>query len=210
MDLQTVWRVLHLNRIICAILLICLAGCALQPADYADSVFCVRSQRDLQVWGTAFVVGRRGDSAVMATAAHVIALGGVEALSVRDRPIELLAILPDLDVAVFAVELPEWVAFEPLALAEPRKGQAVTVLGYPYWYTGKTVPYRSTGAIVSVYPDFCDYSARASPGNSGSPVLDGRGRMVGMVTLAGGFEGARSAGPSAGAIRQVLRRCESD
>ncbi len=76
----------------------------------------------------------------------------------------------------------------PLAPSTPVEGSAVAVVGYP----GGNGPVSTFGAITGrrrVVRGIrtIGFTARIEPGSSGSPVVDARGRVVGVATFSGGL-----------------------
>jgi putative serine protease PepD len=87
---------------------------------------------------------------------------------------------PTDDLAVVGIHerLPSLAA----APARPKQAQAVMALGSPQGFdgtvaTGIVSGYRSIGGA-----DFIQFSAPISPGNSGGPLVDGTGRVVGVAS----------------------------
>jgi len=73
---------------------------------------------------------------------------------------------------------------KPLVTAtfRPRIGTAVLDLGSPLGLTG-TVSVGVVSAYRSIFgSDYLQFTAAISPGNSGGPVVDGAGRVVGIAT----------------------------
>ncbi len=85
---------------------------------------------------------------------------------------------------------------EPLAVAanRPKVGTTVMAVGAPLGLSG-SVSVGVVAAFRSLYgTDFMQFTAPISPGNSGGPVVDGAGRVVGMATAKLVMEGAESLG----------------
>src|SRR5581483_3417574 len=83
------------------------------------------------------------------------------------------------DLAVLHVGRP----LQPLATAaeRPRVGTAVMALGSPLGLGG-TVSVGVVSAHRSIFgSDYLQFTAPISPGNSGGPVVDARGRVVGIA-----------------------------
>jgi S1-C subfamily serine protease len=65
---------------------------------------------------------------------------------------------------------------QPLSTA--REGQSIFVIGHP-----EGLRYSLTAGMISRrQPDLIQISAPVSPGNSGGPVYDDRGNLLGIVT----------------------------
>ena len=60
----------------------------------------------------------------------------------------------------------------------PRVGEFVIAIGNPLGFIGAL----STGVVHGVGPDFVQTTARLAPGNSGGPLADARGLVIGINT----------------------------
>lgn len=149
--------------------------------------------------GTGFVINADGH---VATNYHVIddslAVSVVATNTASLRPAQVVAQAEELDLAVLQVpglDLPPL----PLSAAEPRKGQKVWAVGYPggadreILAADPTVQDGVIGRISSgswnpsrhsLNLDIIQHNAPSSPGNSGGPLLDHCGRVVGVNTQA--------------------------
>ncbi len=140
--------------------------------------------------GTGFYINRD----YMVTAAHVVE--GCQRMELSDTTVlEIVRSEPDLDLAVLKVPGDPAVLFEPgesdvwLELSpqlDAKLGETVTALGFPYlgrFGQGLTV----TGGNVSALPGgtFGEsqimISAPVQPGNSGGPLLNADGEVIGVV-----------------------------
>ena len=140
--------------------------------------------------GTGFYINREN----IVTAAHVVE--GCRRMELTDSTVlDVIRSEPDLDLAVLKVPGTAAVLFEPgesevwLEISpelNARLGETVTALGFPYlgrFGQGLTV----TGGNVSALPGgtFGDsqimISAPVQPGNSGGPLLNGDGEVIGVV-----------------------------
>ncbi|MBI2478186.1 MAG: trypsin-like peptidase domain-containing protein, partial [Planctomycetia bacterium] len=94
----------------------------------------------------------------------------------------------------------------PVSTSLPRGGQFVFALGYPLWLTGEITPTdgivsakRSGDELCAFYDEprgtflgtWLQTTAAINHGNSGGPLLDMRGEVVGMSTLIGIRSGDR-------------------
>ena len=133
---------------------------------------------------------------LIVTNAHVVGRGPLKATLADGRtlPARLLARDTDLDVAALAVEatdLPTVAVGETTSL-EP--GQLVMALGHPWGVVGAV----TMGVVVGVGSDLPEMpqskrewiavSLNLRPGNSGGPLVDVQGRLVGINTLMTGLE----------------------
>ncbi len=108
-------------------------------------------------------------------------------------PVEVVGTDPLLDIALLRIPFLEG-RISPLELApegsEPTPGEPAYAIGYPFGI-GKTisagivsgvsrrVPLNTTSWLTS----YIQTDAATSPGNSGGPLLDGCGRLLGIVTF---------------------------
>jgi S1-C subfamily serine protease len=131
--------------------------------------------------GTGFYLGAR----TIVTAEHVIA--GCAHLTLPDgSALAVAAVDPALDVAVLTSPRPSPVW---LTLAPPRGlrlGQRIHALGYPYYSIASTALHLTSGnvsALAGIGDDgrFFSFSAPVQPGNSGGPLMDQSGRVLGVV-----------------------------
>jgi S1-C subfamily serine protease len=167
------------------------------------SVFSIQGRRpdDFIGVGTGFIVDKEGAMGV--TNAHVVE--GLAAISGRfntgeKAALHVIASDPCTDLAVvhFSSELPpqaEAIIFGSSADVKP--GDSVAALGYPGTLTQNPseqkliitsglvnavkVPARSSG--LPEYKDTIQHGAPVNPGNSGGPLLDHHGRLVGINAL---------------------------
>jgi putative serine protease PepD len=171
--------------------------------------------------GTGFVV--RSDGTIV-TNAHVVA--GSETAQVRfkdnDRRVdaEVLGTDPSSDLAVLRVDPGDAGGIHPLALADSdrvRVGDAVVAIGHPFG-----LDRTATAGIVSgvgrhiqapngfEIDEVIQTDAAINPGNSGGPLLDTRGRVVGVNSQiatagSGGNVGIGFAIP-ANTVREIVPR----
>jgi serine protease Do len=131
--------------------------------------------------GTGFYLGAR----TIVTADHVIA--GCDQVTLADgTALEVLARDSELDVAALAAPhpAPRWLS---LAAAAPaRLGQPVHAAGFPYYEIAGTALHLTGGnvsALSGIDDDsrFFSFTAPVQPGNSGGPLLDGAGGVLGLV-----------------------------
>jgi S1-C subfamily serine protease len=167
------------------------------------SVFSIEGRRpdDFVGFGTGFLVDKEGAMGV--TNAHVVA--GLSAISGRfntgeKAALHVIASDPCTDLAVvhFSSDLPkqaEAIIFG--ASADVKPGDSVTVLGYPGTLTQNPAEQKlliSSGLVNATkvaarapglpeYDDTIQHGATVNYGNSGGPLLDHHGRLVGINTL---------------------------
>ena len=81
----------------------------------------------------------------------------------------------------------------PIAEQSPAQGEAVVALGHPQ----ETVWSFTSGMVSSLHQGVIQHDAAINTGNSGGPLLDAHGRVVGINTfkLLGGTEGIGFARP---------------
>jgi putative serine protease PepD len=171
--------------------------------------------------GTGFVIDERG---TIVTNAHVV--GDASAASVRFGdagsavPAEVLGTDPSTDLAVLRVDPSRLGRARPLALADSdavRVGDGVVAIGHPFG-----LDRTATAGIVSgvgreieapngfSIDEVIQTDAAINPGNSGGPLVDMRGRVIGVNSQiatagAGGNVGVGFAVP-VNTVRDVVPR----
>jgi len=131
--------------------------------------------------GTGFFLGPR----TLVTAAHVVAR--CEQIALADgSALDLVAIDPELDVAVLTAPrpAPSWLSLADGAPA--RLGQRVHAAGFPYYAIAGTALHLTSGNVSALAgidddPRFFSFSAPVQPGNSGGPLIDAKGAVLGLV-----------------------------
>lgn len=137
-----------------------------------------------------------GDERWILTNAHILDGGPVLRAKTFERQIvklEVVGVYRPLDIALLKPQDPE--ALKGLksacyATATPRPGMWVAAVGHPY-----SMPYSlSTGAVSALergellpewarsFPGFIQSDLTLNPGNSGGPLIDERGVMLGLNT----------------------------
>jgi serine protease Do len=140
--------------------------------------------------GSAFFAWRDGGDSYFITADHVVADAAMAVLVMRRGgswagAVERVDVKNDLALVR--------VAGSPTGMGEPlwsdsrvRKpplpGDEVLVVGSPYGLEGTI----TTGVVSRATADLIQTDAAANPGNSGGPVLDRSGRVVGVLVSGGG------------------------
>ena len=140
--------------------------------------------------GSGFVIDKEG---TIVTNAHVV--GGADEVKVRFKEdgelidAEVVGSDPSTDVAVLQVD-PDDAALQPLPLgtsAGTQVGDAVVAIGNPFGYTRSvTTGIISAKARQIIAPNgftienVIQTDASINPGNSGGPLLDARGRVIGI------------------------------
>jgi S1-C subfamily serine protease len=167
--------------------------------------------------GTGFLVTRTGR---FLTNHHVVEAATNLTVVWRDdengeeltAPARVLAADPLADVALLAILAPGR-AFTPLALADSdavRTGDRVVAIGNP-GFGARVLSHTATEGIVSGRNRrvggraFFQVSAAVNPGNSGGPLFNDRGQVIGMVTLKADLENVGFAVP-ANDLREFLAR----
>ena len=141
--------------------------------------------------GTGFVLNGEGH---VATNQHVVE--GWRSLEVkqgnRTYPAEFVRAWESLDLAVIQVRHGSFGVL-PLGLPEPKPLDAVVAFGHPGVSESDQEPTRTTGTVNKrVYSGswgagqlrIIEHSAPVNPGNSGGPLVDRCGRVIGVNTAA--------------------------
>ena len=164
---------------------------AVQP-----SVFTVRTASGL---GSGFVLRSTGGRSTLVTNFHVVE----DAWRTPSRSVEVAnegrrltgtvqRVAENLDLAL--VEVPVELPALARATTAPKVGDPVLAIGSPLGLAGSA----SSGIVSAVRAGALQFSAPVSPGNSGGPVVDRRGGVLGVATsklVANGAEGLSFAIP---------------
>ena len=136
--------------------------------------------------GSGFVVESTG---YILTNAHVVE-GEADLTVVLDGGIRTLGKVvardPERDIALVKIDRGQQPTLR-FATANPRIGEELVALGYPYGVSrGLENMTISTGVVSAFQPrggiNYVQTDAAVNPGNSGGPLLDMNGRVVGMNT----------------------------
>ena len=159
--------------------------------DASGSIVYVTAQRvDGNVaQGSGFFVRLEGKRWIL-TNRHVVS--GAEEVSIapqgkNPKQARTYKISPDLDLAV--IECPPDLDAKPLTLAkgEVNPGAEVFVLGYPLGIANVI----SRGIVGAVEDKYFLFDAPISSGNSGGPVVNHAGEVIGVATMGShGVDGA--------------------
>jgi putative serine protease PepD len=170
--------------------------------------------------GTGFVVARDG---TIVTNNHVVGENGTARVRFNDsgRQVEarVLGTDPSSDLAVLQVDPDESGPLRPLTLANSEKvqvGDTVIAIGHPFGLdrTATSGIVSGTGREIQApngfqIDDVIQTDAAINPGNSGGPLLDAKGRVIGVnsqiATSSGGSQGVGFA-VSSNIVRDVLPR----
>ena len=148
--------------------------------------------------------GRRGAGAgtiwhsqgLILTNAHVVERGPLQVTLADGRtlPARVLARDPNSDIAAVAVDATD---LPTIALGESRRlrpGQLVLALGHPWGVLGAV----SAGVVIGVGSQWAEIpeskrewiavSLNLRPGNSGGPLVDAEGRLIGINSVMTGLE----------------------
>ncbi len=144
--------------------------------------------------GSAWVAGTEGGRSLLVTNFHVLgpeAEPGTRVDVVREQlriDGEVVQVDEARDLAVVAVDQ----ALAPLAIAEglPRVGDPVLVVGSPLGLEQSVV----TGIVSALRDEHIQISAPLNPGNSGGPVVDAEGKVIGVAVLKVGDESTEAIG----------------
>jgi len=146
--------------------------------------------------GSGSIVSRGG---LVLTAAHVIA--GANSLKVYTaqglRGAKVLRIDEANDIAMLQLDVGTYAALPMAASRRVRLGQMVATIGFPNIQIQGFSPKVTRGEISSLNgvgddPRSWQISVPVQPGNSGGPLLDENGNLVGIVESKLSFEAAKA------------------
>lgn len=147
------------------------------------SVFTVADVGSGAVAGSGFVVRGKGGRSLVVTNFHVVSdqwLAGQSSVALRqaDQTFfgNILRVSEAADLAVISV--PQRFPSLQLADTSPVPGDTVLVIGSPLGLEGTV----TTGVVSALRGSYLQFSAPISPGNSGGPVVNEAGEVVGVAT----------------------------
>ena len=180
-------------------IILCISTCILAAPDFdaleKSVVRIVAYMNDGISTGTGFVIN---DAGYIATNSHVIDNGkNIQVVPANSRVLydaEVVKSLPELDLAILRtrdLDLPP----VRLLLSIPGKGQKVWAFGYPESADFEQLaddPTVQDGVIGRLFTGawrskefvIIQHNAPMNPGNSGGPLLDDCGNVIGVNTLA--------------------------
>lgn len=130
--------------------------------------------------GTGFFVSR---DATMLTNAHVVE--GCSSITVDGMPAQVISVSQAFDLAVIKPAVDGDVSYLKFAAAEAGLNADITIAGYPLYglLGGLNVSRGSISSMTGLGGDetSVQISAPVQPGNSGGPVIDRGGNVVGVV-----------------------------
>ena len=134
--------------------------------------------------GTGFFVSADG---YVVTNDHVIADYRELYVIFEGEPLEAIVVDRDSDLDIALLKVEASADALPVDLITPRKGEEVAVIGYPSVQLLGNEVKATFGHINSLSgpgntPIFLQFSAATQPGNSGSPLLNNKGSVIGLVT----------------------------
>lgn len=188
------------------VLVLGLFSLAATSSEVSDGVASTARVRTEVATGTAFVVA----DDLLVTNAHVVDGANQVQVTFDDGGIagcDIASSDTTLDLATLACETGDHPALD-LSGALPEIGSEITVLGYP----GDSPDLIATRGIVSA-PDvggFIRTDAALNPGNSGGPLLDGDGLVVGVATARDTQEESAGFAVPATTVREFIGESPGD
>ncbi len=144
--------------------------------------------------GSAWVAGTEDGRSILVTNNHVVgseARPGTIVTVIREGlrvEGEVLRTDDGRDLAIVAVD--EELPTLTVAAAVPRVGEPILVVGSPLGLEQSVV----TGIVSALRDEHIQISAPLNPGNSGGPVVDARGEVIGVAVLKVGDEQTQAIG----------------
>lgn len=139
-------------------------------------------------WCSGVIVDPSG---TIATAYHCVANGAKPRVESHDGQVwigEVVARDPAHDLALIRVKPDAPLPFLPLRSQDPALGERLWAIGHPFASAsgGKLEGVLrwsiSEGIVAAVGAWYLQTDAALNPGNSGGPLVDGEGRVVGIVS----------------------------
>jgi S1-C subfamily serine protease len=153
----------------------------------AKSVFTVTTRK---AQGAGFVAWTEGGSTYVLTAAHVVEDSPSTFVTIERRggswSGEIVHVDKANDLAVIRIQgriagaAPLWQ--DPAAAVRPRPGEEVVLVGSPHGLDGTV----TSGVVSRVTKAEIQTDAAANPGNSGGPMVDLAGNVVGVLVSGAG------------------------
>ncbi|MBW2253948.1 MAG: trypsin-like peptidase domain-containing protein [Deltaproteobacteria bacterium] len=150
------------------------------------------------------------DAGTVVTAYHCIAHGGRPRVTTRDgRRAVGRVVRTNVRMDQALILVPELAGGPVLPIREdsPLLGETVRAIGHPYGarepagFAEGTLRWSvSEGVVSAVGPRSIQITAPVNPGNSGGPVIDAEGRLVGVVSRRYGGDGLGFAGGASGVL----------
>lgn len=180
---------------------------ALAQASLPSVFTILASTRAGDSLGSAFVISARDGISTLVTNFHVIShvwSEGHVGVEVRQENQTYVGTIVQVSRAEDLAALTVPVEFPILELSEglPDIGDAVVVIGSPFGLEGSVV----TGIVSAHREGYIQFSAPVSPGDSGGPVLEADGSVVGVTVskvTAHGAEGLSFAIPVSTVCRTI-------
>jgi S1-C subfamily serine protease len=155
-----------------------------EQAGKSETVF--QREATIKGFGTGFFIS---DDGLFVTAAHVVQGASEVKVLAQNREYNAKTLFADssLDIAVLHVEGARGVGSLSVVPSGPvRTGDAVFTLGFPQVQLQGAEAKFTDGSISSLSgiggdPKFFQISVPVQPGNSGGPLLDASGNVVGIV-----------------------------
>lgn len=109
----------------------------------------------------------------------------------RTFPAKVLAYDPQLDLAALSIQADDLPTIELGDSNSLQAGQLVLALGHPWGIPGVVTSGIIIGggtSLPGMEQEWLAVNLRVRPGNSGGPLVDGHGRLLGMNTVMAGSE----------------------
>lgn len=172
-----------------------------KDTNLKDKLLAAKSMlknRNVRSSGTGFVISEGG---YLLTNHHVVEGEGQVIVRLKgvEQPLPATVIAEDAnrDMALIKIEPPAGMKLVPVGLSADKTGRGAAVIAFGYPLIDRTGEgLKLTEGVISALPDQDRKSMflldmRVNPGNSGGPLCDRKGNVVGMVTAktTGDFEG---------------------